>query len=104
MSVITIFDCRVRIQNKDRYKTISLRTSDRNAARDQAMDADADIRFSVKHDVPMLNRPFSQVATEYAEAQQLRANAGKVSQARAMNVKNKADGPLSAMLAAPRFT
>ena len=90
------FYCRVRIQNEDRYKTISLRTSDRNAARDRAMDADADIRFRVKHDVPVFNRPFSQVATEYAEAQQRRANAGEVSQGRAMNVKNKTDGPLSA--------
>lgn len=90
------FYCRVRIQNEDRYKTISLRTSDRDTARERAMDQDADIRFRVKHDVPVFNRPFSQVATEYAEAQQRRANAGEVTQARAMNVKNKVDGPLNA--------
>ena len=90
------FYCRVRIQNEDRYKTISLRTSDRQTARDRAMDQDADIRFRVKHDVPVFNRPFSQVATEYAEAQQRRANAGEVGQGRAMNVKNKVDGPLNA--------
>jgi integrase len=88
--------CRVRIQNEDRYKTISLRTSDRQTARDLAMDQDADIRFRVKHDVPVFNRPFSQVALEYAEAQQRRANAGEVTQARAMNVKNKVNGPLNA--------
>ena len=88
--------CRVRIQNEDRYKTISLRTSDRQTARDYAMDQDADIRFRVKHDVPVFNRPFSQVAEEYADAQQRRANAGEVSQARAMNVKNKVKGPLHA--------
>ena len=90
------FYCRVRIQNEDRYKTISLRTWDRQTARDYAMDQDADIRFRVKHDVPVFNRPFSQVAEEYAEAQQRRANAGEVSQARAMNVKNKVNGPLHA--------
>ena len=90
------FYCRVRLRNEDRYKTISLKTSDRQTARDLAMDHDADIRFRVKHDVPVFNRPFSQVATEYAEAQQRRANAGEVSQARAMNVKNKVDGPLNA--------
>jgi integrase len=90
------FYCRVRLRGEDRYKTISLKTSDRQTARDLAMDHDADIRFRVKHDVPVFNRPFSQVAAEYAEAQQRRANAGEVSQARAMNVKNKVDGPLNA--------
>jgi integrase len=35
-----------------------------------------------KHDVPVLNRPFSQVAEEYANMQQRRANAGEVSQDR----------------------
>lgn len=90
------FYCRIRIGKEDRYKTISLKTSDRQTARDRAMDQDADIRFRVKHDVPVFNRPFSQVAEEYADAQQRRANAGEVSQARAMNVKNKVNGPLNA--------
>ena len=90
------FYCRIRIGKEDRYKTISLKTSDRNTARDRAMDQDADIRFRVKHDVPVFNRPFLQVAEEYADAQQRRANAGEVSQARAMNVKNKVNGPLNA--------
>jgi integrase len=88
--------CRVRIHNEDRYKTISLRTADRDTARDRAMDQDADIRFRVKHDVPVFNRPFLQVAEEYAEAQQRRANAGEVSQGRAINIKNKVKGPLNA--------
>jgi hypothetical protein len=50
----------------------------------------------VKHDVPLFNRPFSQVAEDYAQAEQRRANAGGVSQARAMNIQNKVDGPLNA--------
>ena len=89
------FYCRVRIQNEDRYKTISLQTADRQTARNHALDQDADIRFRVKHDVPVFNRPFSQVAEEYAETQQRRANAGEVSQARVMNIKNKVNGPLN---------
>lgn len=89
------FYCRVRIQKEDRYKTISLRTADRQTARDRAMDQDADIRFRVKHDVPVFNRSFSQVAEEYADAQQRRANAGEISQARVMNIKNKVNGPLN---------
>ena len=87
--------CRVRIQNEDRYKTISLKTSDRQTAFDDALEHYANIRIMVKHDVPVFNRPFSQVAEEYANMQQRRANAGEVSQARAMNVKNKVNGPLN---------
>ncbi len=89
------FYCRIRIPDEDRYKTVSLRTSDRQTARDRAMDQDADIRFRVKHDVPVFNRPFSQVAEEYAEAQQRRANVGEVSQARVGNIRSKAAGPLN---------
>lgn len=90
------FYCRVRIKNEDRYKTISLHTSDRQTARDLALEADSDIRNRLKYDVPVFNRSFAQVAEEYANAQQRRANVGEVSQARAKNVKNKIDGPLNA--------
>jgi len=90
------FYCRVRIKNEDRYKTISLRTSDRQTARDLALEADSDIRNRLKYDFPVFNRSFAQVAEEYAKAQQRRANVGEVSQARAANVKNKIDGPLNA--------
>ena len=34
------FYCRVRIQNEDRYKTISLKTSDRQTALDDALEFD----------------------------------------------------------------
>lgn len=90
------FYCRVRIKNEDRYKTISLRTSDRQTARDLALEADSDIRNRLKYDVPVFNRTFAQVAEEYAKTQQRRANVGEVSQARAKNVQNKIDGPLKA--------
>lgn len=90
------FYCRVRIKNEDRYKTISLRTSDRQTARDLALEADSDIRNRLKYEIPVFNRSFAQVAEEYANAQQRRANVGEVSQARAKNVKNKIDGPLNA--------
>lgn len=90
------FYCRVRIKNEDRYKTISLHTSDRQTARDLALEADSDIRNRLKYDVPVFNRTFAQVAEEYAKTQQRRANVGEVSQARARNVQNKIDGPLKA--------
>jgi hypothetical protein len=49
----------------DRYKTVSLKTTDITAARERAFDQDADVRFRIKHDVPVFNRPFRDVAHEY---------------------------------------
>jgi integrase len=56
------FYCRIKLPKEDRYKTIALGTADRQSAHDQAFDLDADIRFRIKHDVPVFNRPFRQVA------------------------------------------
>jgi integrase len=52
------FYCRIKLPKEDRYKTIALGTADRQSAHDQAFDLDADIRFRIKHDVPVFNRPF----------------------------------------------
>ena len=54
--------CRVRVPGSGRYKTISLKIADINEAKDRAFDHDADIRFRVKHDVPVFNHPFREVA------------------------------------------
>jgi hypothetical protein len=51
----------------DRYKTVSLKTADIDAARERAFDQDADLRFRIKHEVPVFNRPFSQIAKDYAD-------------------------------------
>jgi integrase len=74
--------CRVKIPKSDRYKTLSLKTSDVSAARDRAYDHDADLRFRLKHDVPIFNRSFSQIAKEYVELQKPRGATGQVSDAR----------------------
>ena len=60
------FYCRIKLPKEDRYKTISLHTADRESARDRAFDQDADIRFRVKHDVAVFNRPFRQVYSSVA--------------------------------------
>ena len=73
------FYCRIKLPKEDRYKTISLHTADRESARDRAFDQDADIRFRVKHDVAVFNRPFRQVAEENLQTQQRRADTGEVS-------------------------
>jgi hypothetical protein len=82
------FYCRIKLPKEDRYKTISLHTSDRESARDRAFDQDADIRFRVKHDVAVFNRPFRQVAADYLQTQQRRADTGEVSHDRVKNLRN----------------
>jgi integrase len=83
------FYCRIKLPKEDRYKTIALRTADRQAAHDQAFDLDADIRFRIKHDVPVFNRPFRQVAEEYIAVQQRRAKLGEVAADSVKNVANR---------------
>lgn len=71
--------CRVRLPEGDRYKTVSLKTADVDAARERAFDHDADVRFRVKHEVPVFNRPFSQIAKDFADFQKARSAAGEIS-------------------------
>jgi integrase len=70
--------CRIRVPRTDRYKTVSLKTGDIDAARDRAFDQDADVRFRIKHEVPIFNRPFSQVAKDFADFQKERVEAGQI--------------------------
>ena len=69
--------CRMKMPKADRYKTVSLKTSDKEAARERAFDQDTDIRFRIKHDVPVFNRPFREVGREYLLTQEARRNAGR---------------------------
>lgn len=71
--------CRIKMPKEDRYKTVSLKTSDINTAREKAFEHDADVRFRLKHEVPVFNRPFSQIARDYSDFQKQRADAGEVS-------------------------
>jgi integrase len=71
--------CRVRLPNADRYKTTSLKTSDIETAKERAFDQDSDVRFRLKHEVPLFNRPFSQIAKDYAAFQKQRSDAGEIS-------------------------
>ena len=65
--------CRMKMPKADRYKTVSLKTTDISAARERAFDHDADVRFRIKHDVPVFNRPFRDVAHEYLLTQEARS-------------------------------
>ena len=73
--------CRIKLPKADRYKTVSLKTAILEKARNKAFDVDADVRFRIKHDVPIFNRPFSEVAEEYLKTQEARALRGEISAA-----------------------
>lgn len=70
--------CRVRLPDVDRYKTIALKTSDETAARNQAFDQDAEIRFRIKHEMPVFDRTFAQVAKEFSDFQKERSEIGQI--------------------------
>lgn len=80
--------CRVKLPKADRYKTVSLKTSDKNEARSRAFDHDADVRFRIKHEVPVFNRPFSEIAKEYVLVQERRARTGEITDGRVRKVKS----------------
>ena len=74
--------CRIKLPTMDRYKTVSLKTADVNEAKERAFDHDADLRFRIKHEVPVFNRPFSQLAKAYVDLQKERVEAGEITQHR----------------------
>ncbi len=80
--------CRIKLPKADRYKTVSLKTPHLREAKDRAFDIDADIRFRLKHEVPIFNKPFSEVAKEYAETQRLRARMGEISAERVKKIES----------------
>ena len=86
--------CRMKMPKADRYKTVSLKTTDREAARERAFDQDADVRFRIKHDVPVFNRPFRDVAREYLLTQKARAKRGEISAARPKKLRAVIEGTL----------
>jgi len=86
--------CRVKLPKADRYKTISLKTADKETARERAFDQDADVRFRLKHDVPVFNHPFRAVAQEYLATQEARARRGEISALRPKKLKAVLEGAL----------
>lgn len=73
--------CRVRVphhKTNNRYKTISLRTPNEREARDRAFDHDADIRFRVRHNVPVFDKTVGDVCDEYLEQLRKKAEAEQI--------------------------
>src|ERR1700733_12574510 len=70
--------CRIKLPKEDRYKTLALKTSDLNEARDKAFDQDAEVRFRIKHEIPVFDKTFSEVAEEFSKFQKERSEAGEI--------------------------
>jgi integrase len=70
--------CRIKLAGQDRYKTISLKTPEKGEARAKAFDEDAEVRFRLKHNVPIFNKTFAEVAAEFSAHQKRRSEAGQI--------------------------
>ncbi len=87
--------CRVKVPNEDRYKTFSLKTPDRNAARSKAWRHDANVEYSIERDIPLFNRSFAKVAQEFLVEQEKRAREGEISAQRPKKMRAVIEGPLA---------
>ena len=74
--------CRIKIPKEDRYKTVSLGTPDINAAKTQAFYEDADVLIRVRHQIPVFEKSFAQVAKEYSEYHKGVAQSGEITMGR----------------------
>jgi integrase len=86
--------CRIKLPKADRYKTISLKTSDIGAARHLAGEQEVEVRAMLKHDIPVFNHPFRAVAKEYLATQEARAKRGEISKERPKKLKAVIEGAL----------
>jgi hypothetical protein len=78
--------CRVKLSKQDRYKTGSLKTGGRTAAREAAFKEDYRVQFALEKNLPIFNRSFAEVGQEYAKFQKQQATAGQISERRAAAV------------------
>lgn len=70
--------CRIKLPTEPRYKTVALKTPNVSEARNKAFDQDAEIRFKLKHELPIFNRLFSEVAKEWSDIQKTRSEVGQI--------------------------
>lgn len=70
--------CRLRVPDSKRYKTVALKTTSVEEAREKAFDEDAEVRFRAKHELPIFEKTFDYVAQEFVAFQKERSEAGEV--------------------------
>lgn len=86
--------CRVKIPRADRYKTVSLKTSDINEARVRAFREDTVVEIRLADGTAIFNRPLREVGREYLLDQERRAKRGEISMRRVRIIRNILEGPL----------
>jgi integrase len=86
--------CRVKLPKADRYKTVSLKTSDIGVARYMANEQEIKVRVRLENDIPVFNHPFRAVAKEYLATQEARAKRGEISKDRPKKLKAVIEGAL----------
>jgi integrase len=86
--------CRMKLPNADRYKTVSLKTPYVEDARRLAQEQDVELRYAIKLNVPVFNRPFRQIARDFLAEQELRAKNGKITHERVKRVRSVIDSKL----------
>ncbi|MEZ0261968.1 MAG: hypothetical protein ACAH80_13235, partial [Alphaproteobacteria bacterium] len=74
--------CRIKVPSTSRYKTVSLKTSNIREATDKAFDLDGEVRFKVKHQVPVFDKSFAEVAQEFSDLQKRKAGIGEITMER----------------------
>lgn len=87
--------CRIKLPKADRYKTISLKTSDKDEARKQALQQNARVEIKLEANIAVFNRSFSQVAKEYAALQDDRLANREISEKRADLVRDTINNQLN---------
>ena len=56
--------CRMKVPGVDRYKTVALKIESLREAQDKAFEHYADLRFRLKHNVPIFGKTFEEVALD----------------------------------------
>jgi integrase len=88
--------CRMRLPKQDRYKTISLKTPYIEDARRMAGEQEIELRVAIKHDMPLFNRPFRQIAKDFLAEEELRAKAGQITYERVKRMRSVIESKLNA--------
>ncbi len=87
--------CRVKLPKADRYKTVSLKTPNEADARKLAFRKEAAIQTLIENNVPIFNRPFSEIGKEYLATQKERAKGGEITPERVKRMRSVIEGKLT---------
>jgi len=70
--------CRIKLPKEDRYKRISLKTTDIEEAKIAALKHQIVIETKMESQLPVFDKPFSEVALEYSEHQRRLSEIGQI--------------------------